>query len=70
MTTHHSAQALMQNCQRGVPGKGQAIEAANNLLADCYGTLGALLAEVEKLTKENANLREDRDGLLEAGAHL
>ncbi len=30
----------------------------------------ALLDEIAQLTKENANLREDRDGLLEAGAHL
>lgn len=30
----------------------------------------SLLAEIEKLTAENARLREDRDGLLEGGAHL
>lgn len=30
----------------------------------------SLLDEIAQLTKENANLREDRDGLLEAGAHL
>lgn len=30
----------------------------------------SLLAEIEKMTAENARLREDRDGLLESGAHL
>jgi|GEM_PF-2333943 len=30
----------------------------------------ALLSEIEALTKERDRLREDRDGLLEAGAHL
>ncbi len=30
----------------------------------------ALLDEIAHLTKENARLREDRDGLLEDGAHL
>lgn len=29
-----------------------------------------LLADIEKLTTENARLREDRDGLLEEGGHL
>ncbi|MGK0158856.1 hypothetical protein [Pseudomonas mosselii] len=44
-------QGLMKACQRGVAGKGQAIEAANNLLAECYGLLG-------KLSAENAALRK------------
>jgi hypothetical protein len=30
----------------------------------------SLLDEITLLSKQNANLREDRDGLLEAGAHL
>lgn len=76
-TEKNSVLALMKDCQRGVAGKGTAIEAANNLLAECYGTLGALLKvidqikdESEALAKERDRLREDRDGLLEAGAHL
>ncbi|MDF9756742.1 hypothetical protein [Pseudomonas hunanensis] len=45
------AQALMKACQRGVAGKGPAIEAANNLLAECYGVLGKLAAENKGLRK-------------------
>lgn len=44
-------QGLMKACQRGVVGKGPAIEAANNLLAECYGLLGRLAAENEALRK-------------------
>ncbi|CAI8971499.1 hypothetical protein [Pseudomonas soli] len=42
---------LMKACQRGVAGKGAAIDAANNLLAECYGLLGKLAAENETLRK-------------------
>ncbi|KAF1003022.1 MAG: hypothetical protein GAK36_00334 [Pseudomonas sp.] len=64
MTTQTAkVQSLMQACQRGVNGKGPAIEAANNLLAECYGLLG-------KLAAENEALRKDRDSLLEAGGRL
>lgn len=64
MTTQpEKLQSLMQACQRGVNGKGPAIDEANNLLAECYGMLG-------KLAAENEALRKDRDGLLESGGHL
>ncbi|MFG0460895.1 hypothetical protein ACF8GG_16330 [Pseudomonas sp. yb_1] len=63
-------QNLMKKCQRGIAGRGAALEEANNLLAECYGMLGKLLADTHSLTKERDQLREDRDGLLEAGAHL
>lgn len=62
-TDKNKVETLMQACQRGVAGKGPAIEAANNLLAECYGALG-------KLAAENEALRKDRDSLLEAGGHL
>lgn len=53
MTTEATnVQSLMQACQRGVTGKGPAIEAANNLLAECYGELGRLSAENEALRKD------------------
>lgn len=53
MTTEPTdVQRLMQACQRGVAGKGPAIEAANNLLAECYGLLGKLAAENEALRKD------------------
>ncbi|MCH7420035.1 hypothetical protein [Pseudomonas mosselii] len=63
-------QGVMKACQRGVAGKGPAIEAANNLLAECYGLLGKLAAENEALRKDRDSLREDRDSLLEAGGRL
>lgn len=69
-TDKNSIEALMKECQRGVPGKGPAIETANNLLAECYGMLGKLAAENEALRKDRDSLREDRDSLLEAGGHL
>lgn len=71
MTTEvTNVQGLMKACQRGVGGKGPAIEAANNLLAECYGLLGKLSAENQELRKDRDSLREDRDSLLEAGGHL
>ncbi|MCE0860746.1 hypothetical protein LU674_012850 [Pseudomonas alloputida] len=65
-----NVQGLMKACQRGVAGKGAAIEEANNLLAECYGLLGKLAAQNEALRKDRDSLREDRDSLLEAGGHL
>ncbi|TFF38123.1 hypothetical protein [Pseudomonas sp. RIT623] len=50
-------QGLMKACQRGVAGKGPAIEAANNLLAECYGLLGKLAAENEALRKDAERYR-------------
>ncbi|MBF8703058.1 hypothetical protein [Pseudomonas putida] len=58
MTTEATdVQGLMKSCQRGVAGKGQAIEAANNLLAECYGLLGKLAAENEALRKDAERYR-------------
>lgn len=62
-TDKNNVEALMQACQRGVAGKGPAIEAANNLLAECYGTLGGLLKVIDGLRTENNRLIEDRDGM-------
>lgn len=69
-TEKNSVEALMKECQRRMAGKGPAIDAANQLLAECYGTLGGLLKVIDELRAENKRLREDRDGLLEAGGHL
>ncbi|MGE6564409.1 hypothetical protein ACQKF2_16765 [Pseudomonas hunanensis] len=57
-------QGLMKSCQRGVAGKGPAIEAANNLLAECYGLLGKLAAENEALRKKVADDERNLDALL------
>ncbi|WP_236248353.1 hypothetical protein [Pseudomonas mosselii] len=62
MTTEATnVQALMKDCQRGVAGKGPAIEAANNLLAECYGLLGKLAAENEALRQDAERYRWLRD---------
>jgi len=41
----------MKRCQIGVGGRN-AIDDAHSIMAECYGTLGALLAEIEKLRAE------------------
>ncbi|MFO3720563.1 hypothetical protein [Pseudomonas sp. HLMP] len=56
-TEKNSVEALMKACQRGVTGKGPAIEVANNLLAECYGALGKLVAEKESLRKDAERYR-------------
>lgn len=50
MTTPTRAQveALMKRCQIGVGGRN-ALSDAHSIMAECYGTLGALLLEVERL---------------------
>lgn len=39
---------LMKRCQRGVGGRN-ALDEAHGIMAECYGTLGLLQAEVERL---------------------
>lgn len=71
MTTEATnVQGLMKACQRGVAGKGPAIEAANNLLAECYGVLGKLAAENEALRKDAERYRwlRDPDGQEDLGS--
>jgi hypothetical protein len=41
------ARLLMKKCQRGFPR--HMIDESNNLHAQCYGTIGALIHEVEEL---------------------
>lgn len=41
------AEKVMKRCQIGTTN----YEAANNLHAECYGTIGRLLAEVERLAQ-------------------
>jgi hypothetical protein len=40
--------ALMRRCQRGVGGR-DALDDAHSIMADCYGTLGSLQAEIARL---------------------
>lgn len=47
VTTQHVEQ-LMKRCQIGVGGRG-ALDAAHDIMAECYGTLGALVKERDRL---------------------
>ncbi len=40
----------MKRCQIGVGGR-HALDNAHSIMADCYGTLGALMLEVERLRR-------------------
>ena len=48
MPNHDDVEKLMKRCQRGCGGRN-AIEDAHDILAECYGSLGALDAEVRRL---------------------
>lgn len=61
---------LMKQCQIGVGGK-DALNKAHNIMADCYGTLGALARERDQLQAELAKYRDapviaylDKDGIV------
>jgi hypothetical protein len=43
----------MKRCQIGVGGRN-ALDEAHSIMAECYGTLGALAAEVARLTAASA----------------
>lgn len=47
---------LMERCQIGVGGRN-ALGTAHDIMAECYGTLGALLDEVERHRAESERLR-------------
>lgn len=46
--TRAEVDALMKRCQVGVGGRN-ALDNAHSIMADCYGTLGALAAELESM---------------------
>lgn len=48
MATSDRVKALMKRCQIGVGGR-DALEQAHSIMADCYGTLGALSTEIATL---------------------
>lgn len=39
---------LMRRCQRGVGGRN-ALDEAHGIMAECYGTLGLMQSEIERL---------------------
>lgn len=49
---------LMKKCQRGASN----LNDANNLLADCYGSLGALIAENERLIQALQSITAQVEG--------
>ena len=46
--TKESVDRLMKRCQIGCGGR-QALDAAHDILAECYGTLGALVQDRDAL---------------------
>ncbi|MGL4648071.1 MAG: hypothetical protein ACRC1H_01585 [Caldilineaceae bacterium] len=46
--TRAEVDALMKRCQIGVGGRN-ALDNAHSIMAECYGTLGALMLEVERM---------------------
>ena len=48
MPDHDEVEKLMKRCQIGCGGRN-ALADPHDILADCYGTLGALDAEVRRL---------------------
>jgi len=46
--TRAAVDALMKRCQIGVGGR-HALDNAHSIMAECYGTLGALMLEIERL---------------------
>ena len=56
--------ALMKRCQIGVGGR-DTLENAHSIMSDCYGTLGALMLEVERLRVGLTRLLDsDPDGAI------
>ena len=50
MATTEEVERLMKRCQIGVGGRG-ALDKAHDIMADCYGTLGALVQERDRLLR-------------------
>jgi hypothetical protein len=46
--TRERIESLMKRCQIGVGGK-HAFDDAHDIMSDCYGTLGAMMIEIEEL---------------------
>lgn len=50
VVTTQSAERLMKRCQVGCGGRN-ALNDAHDILAECYGTIGALVAERDALLR-------------------
>ena len=59
------AERLMKRCQIGVGGRN-ALDTAHDIMAECYGTLGALVQERDRLLRgeyicQRCGLRKDSE---------
>ncbi len=50
MATTEEVNRLMKRCQIGVGGRN-ALDMAHDIMAECYGTLGALVQERDRLLR-------------------
>jgi len=65
MATTEEVERLMKRGQIGVGGRG-ALDTAHDIMAECYGTLGALVQERDSLLRgeyicKRCGLRKDSD---------
>lgn len=65
MVTTEDVERLMKRCQIGVGGRN-ALDTAHDIMAECYGTLGALVQERDRLLCgeyicKRCGLRKDSD---------
>lgn len=58
---------LMRQCQRGFGNYKGALDDANNLLAECYGHIGMLHSQLERI--DDAVRRNDWNKALEECLH-
>ena len=59
------AERMMKRCQIGVGGRN-ALDTAHDIMAECYGTLGALVQERDRLLRgeyicKRCGLRKDSE---------
>ncbi len=59
------AERLMKRCQIGVGGRN-ALDTAHDIMAECYGTIGALVQERDRLLRgeficQRCGLRKDSE---------
>lgn len=60
--TRAEVYALMKRCQVGVGGR-HALDNAHSIMADCYGALGAMGAEIERLNDMRRELQSQIERL-------
>mgnify|MGYP000856247808 FL=1 len=65
MATTEEVERLMKRCQIGVGGRG-ALDVAHDIMAECYGTMGALVQERDRLLRgeyicKRCGLRKDSE---------